>query len=196
LILKSSIAPDQGAIDIEETFSGNDGDVESEAGSVDQSGNYVFEAVPQLETWTSSRTICYWTISGDTNTMISLWNYSGAPEDLVLTLHFEAGSYRVPIHLEAGADLDLDLASLFRSRVPDDHGTVLPSNIIEGSATLASVEGESAEDIRGIKRLDVQCAQWHVHKSMRDLQRPRFRGLHSALPGCWCLGSGNRHHDL
>jgi len=145
LISKSSITPDQGVIDIEESFSGNDGDIASEAGSTDQTGNYVFEADPQLETWTSSRTICYWTISGDTNTMISLWNYSGDTQDLVLTLHFEAGSYNVPIHLEASADLDLDLATLFKSRVPDENGTLLPNNIYEGSATLASTKGESAK---------------------------------------------------
>ncbi len=73
LIANASISPDHGTIDIEESFSGNDGDMESESGSIDQSGNYVFEAEAQLEVWSSARILCYWTIFGDTNTMISLW---------------------------------------------------------------------------------------------------------------------------
>jgi hypothetical protein len=60
---------------------------------------------------------------GDTNTMITLWNYSASTQDLTLTLHYAGGSYDVPVHLEPGADLDLDVVSLSRSGVPDAHGT-------------------------------------------------------------------------
>ncbi len=142
LLSKATIIPHEGAINVEETFAGNDGDLQSEAGSTDQSGNYVFEAEPQVEDWTISRTICYWTIAGDTNTMISLWNYTSAPEDLVLTLYYQGGSYRLPIHLVGGADLDLDIASLSKSGVPDIRGVRIPTNITEGSAILSSADSD------------------------------------------------------
>ncbi len=69
-------------------------------------------------------------------------DYSGSPQDFILTLFFEGGSYRVPIHLDARADLDLDVASLIRSGMPDDHGNVIPSNIQEGSALLSGAAGD------------------------------------------------------
>ncbi len=135
-------ATSTGSLNLEGAFSGNEGDIETEAGSVDQTGNFVFEAEPQVEAWTNSKTVCYWATWGDTDTMVSLWNYRATAEDLTLTLYYQGGSYRLPVHLEGGEDLELDVASLIRSRKPDANGTVIPGNITEGSATLSGTGGD------------------------------------------------------
>ena len=138
-----TVRSDSASLDLEEAFTGNDGDIEAAAGSVDQTGNYVFEAQPQAEGWSASRTLCYWTTSGDNNTMISLWNYTDHEENLVLSFFYEGGVYRLPVQLAAGADLELDVATLIKSRKPDDAGTVIPGNITQGSAMLSGTESES-----------------------------------------------------
>ncbi len=102
----------------------------------------VFEAQPQTQAWTASRTLCYWTTVGDNTTMISSWNYSAAAQDLLLKFFFEGGSYRLPVHLEPGADLELDLATLIRTQKPNDQGAVIRSNLTKGSAILSAAESE------------------------------------------------------
>ncbi len=141
-LLTGTVKPDNGSIQLSESFSGKENDIHFEAGSTDQSGNYVFDAQSRIEDWTAARTICYWTVNGDTNTMVSLWNYSPDAQDLVLTLHFRGGTYDLPIRLNPDADLELDLATLIKQQKPDAHGNVIPSNILEGSATLSSSQGE------------------------------------------------------
>ncbi len=133
--------PDLGSLQLAETFKGNEGDIQLEAGSVDGSGNYVFEAESHIQQWTASRTICYWSTLNDTNTMISLWNYSGKAQNLLITLYHNSGKYELPVRLAAGADTELDVISLIRKRTPDRNGVVLPANVTEGSAILSSVDG-------------------------------------------------------
>jgi hypothetical protein len=142
LFAAAKFFPPDGSVDLSVAYVGHDGDVEVEEGSVDQTGNYVFQVIPEPEEWTISRTLCHWYVLRDTNTMISLWNYSAQSEDLVLTLYYTGGKYLLPVHLEPRSDYELDLATLIHSGLPDSRGTVIPQSITEGSAILADAKDE------------------------------------------------------
>jgi hypothetical protein len=124
------------------SFEGRDGDLMMSTGSVDQSQNYVFEVNPSQQADTASRTICFWSVEGDNDTMMTLWNYKSAAQDLVLTLYYSGGHYTIPIHLEALQSYNLDMMSLIRSQVADPSGTLIPSNITSGSALLSGTKDE------------------------------------------------------
>lgn len=124
------------------SFNGQDGDLRVQAGSIDQSQSYVFEAPASLQAETASRTLCFWSLEGDNDTMVAVWNYEAVAQDLVLTLHYATGQYLIPIHLEPRQAYNLDLMSLVRNRLPDPTGALIPSNIDSGSAVLSGVHGE------------------------------------------------------
>jgi hypothetical protein len=125
------------------TFAGRDGDVQMEAGSTDQSGSYVFEVTPRPQVESASRTLCFWSIEGDNDSMITVWNYKLTAQDMVLTLYYSGGQYRIPFHLEARRAYNLDMLSLVRSRVADPDGNLIPDNITSGSAMLSGPGGEA-----------------------------------------------------
>jgi hypothetical protein len=125
-------------------YQGREGDLLFQAGSMDQSQSYVFEVTTTVQAQSASKTICYWSLEGDTDSMIAIWNWSSAAEDLVLTLYYSGGQYRIPIHLDGRQAYNLDLMDLVRSQVPDAKGNVIPSTITSGSALLASTQGEMA----------------------------------------------------
>src|SRR5260370_2377798 len=124
------------------TFQGQDGALHMETGSVDQSQSYVFEVTASPQTDSASRIICFWSLEGDNDSMITVWNYKSVAQDLVLTLHYSGGQYVIPIHLGARQSYNLDMMSLVRSRVPDANGTLIPSYITSGSALLSSPKSE------------------------------------------------------
>ncbi len=126
------------------SYNGRLGDLSVEAGSTDQTDNYVFEVRVNAEVPTISRTICYWTIDGDNDTMLDLWNYTKQASDEVLTIQFSGGQYKVPVHLPAGGGTTLSMHKLQHLQTPDIDGHTLPLNITEGSALLASATGETA----------------------------------------------------
>jgi hypothetical protein len=74
---------------------------------------------------------------------ITIWNYKATAQDLVLTLYYFHGQYALPIHLGPNESYNLDMASLVHSRAPDPSGTVVPSNIVMGSAVLTGAGGET-----------------------------------------------------
>jgi hypothetical protein len=125
------------------SYTGRLGDLGVETGSTDQTNNYVFEVAVNAEVPTLSRTICYWTVSGDNDTMLDLWNYTNQASDEVLTLQFDGGNYKVPVHLPASGGMTLSIHKLQRQQVADVDGHRLPLYITEGSALLASAKGET-----------------------------------------------------
>ena len=124
-------------------YTGRLGDLGVEAGSTDQTNNYVFEVGINAELPTISRTICYWTISGDNDSMIDLWNYTSQASDEVLTILFAGGQYKMPVHLAPGAGTTVSVHKLQHLQIPDIDGKIIPLNITEGSALLASAAGET-----------------------------------------------------
>jgi hypothetical protein len=75
--------------------------------------------------------------------MITVWNYKLTAQDMVLTLYYSGGQYRIPFHLEARRAYNLDMLSLVRSRVADPDGNLIPDNITSGSAMLSGPGGEA-----------------------------------------------------
>jgi hypothetical protein len=127
------------------SYQGAYADLLFDAGSADQSGTYVFQVTPSGEATTTGKIFCYWSVDGDTSTMISVWNYSSAAQDMTLTLYFSGGQYRIPIHLEARKSYNLDMMTLVKSRVPDADGNLIPSYIGSGSEMLVGPSGSELE---------------------------------------------------
>ena len=127
------------------SFQGHDGDLQMATGSVDQTQSYVFEVAPSQQVDSASRTLCFWSIEGDNNSSITVWNYKTTAQDLVLTLYYFGGHYVIPIHLGPLETYNLDMVSLVHSRVPDPSGTLIPSNVTgeSGSAVLSGKGGET-----------------------------------------------------
>ncbi len=139
----NGVTPDDHSVHLEQSFEGNEDDLLTQAGSVDDSGNYVFEVDTQPEQWTISRTLCYWSVFGETDSMISLWNYTQHPTDLNLTLYYSGGTYTVPIHLAPSASYEVNVGTLIRLQLPDVAGHILPTYITQGSAILSDAKGEN-----------------------------------------------------
>jgi hypothetical protein len=136
-----------GYINLRTTFTGNPTDLLQESGSVDQTLNYVFEVPPHLEEATSSRFFNYWNTNGDTDTMFTLWNYSGVAQDVVLTFQHQEGKYEMPIHLAPHASMTLSVGKLIRSGTPDRNGKFIPTSIVQGSAKISSASGSTKDRI-------------------------------------------------
>lgn len=124
------------------SYSGKNGDLLFDTGSADQSNNYVFQVMPSLEAPTIHKIICFWSVEGDTSTMISIWNYANTPQDATLLLRYSGGQYRIPLHLGPRETYNLDMMSLVRSRVPDADGKLIPAYVTTGSATLMGPGGD------------------------------------------------------
>jgi Bacterial Ig-like domain (group 2) len=124
------------------SYTGRYNDLLFDAGSVDQSLNYVFQVMPSAEAPTTGKIFCLWSIEDDTSTMISIWNYASQEQDATLTLYYHGGKYRIPLHLGPRQTYNLDMMTLVKSRVPDADGNLIPDNIRSGSATLIGPKGE------------------------------------------------------
>lgn len=127
------------------SFLGRDGDLQLEAGSLDQTQSYVFEVIPSAQQPSASRTLCFWSVEGDNDSMVTVWNYTAKPQDLALTLFYTGGTYRIPIHLEAGSAYNLDMMQLVRSRIPDPSGALIPSNVFSGSAVISGAHSNQEQ---------------------------------------------------
>ncbi|HEV2386362.1 MAG TPA: Ig-like domain-containing protein [Candidatus Acidoferrales bacterium] len=125
------------------SYSGAFGDLVVATGSVDQTGTYVFE-VPASPAWqTLSKDSPFWTTADGSDTMFTLWNSGSSAEDLIATFTWNgmAGQYRLPVHLDAGASLVIDMAQLIAANKPDGDGKVIPPDVREGSAMFAGTGG-------------------------------------------------------
>lgn len=134
-----------GMINLAVSHKGQSTDVLQVAGSVDETGTYVFE-VPAKQAETSmSKETPYWTVAGGADTMVSLWNPSSEPEDLNVTLYFSAGTgkYVLPVHLNAFSSYNFNISMLIREQKKDASGRVIPLGIFEGSLQFASANSET-----------------------------------------------------
>lgn len=142
------------------SFQGQDGDLLLETGSVDQTKNFVFEVATSQQAESASRTICFWSVENTNDSMITVWNYTNAAQDMELTLYYSGGQYTIPIHLEALESYNLDMLMLIRSRSADPYGNVIPSGITSGSAFLSS-PGDELEKLS----VAVSSAVYSVHNA-------------------------------
>jgi len=127
-----------GTINLGIAFAGQSGDLLIASGSVDQTGTYVFEVRPQAISSTIGKITGYWSIANGNDTMYSLWNPTDAPQDLTATIYYGDGSgtYRLPIHLAPQASTMIDIAMLIMSKTRDANGKLIPTGVLEGSASF------------------------------------------------------------
>jgi hypothetical protein len=112
------------------------------AGSVDQTGSYVFEIEPQAVSASEVKQLPYWNTAGANDTMINLWNPLSVPQDLVVSFFAGRSRYRYPVHLEPGGSAMLSVKEIQQTARPDMNGHALPSSATEGSAWLAGASGD------------------------------------------------------
>jgi hypothetical protein len=134
-----------GTINLTVSFNGQPGDLVFASGSVDQTGTYVFEVEPRGVGSSRSQFTNYWDVAHGNDTMFSLWNPTGAAQDISVTFYYGDGSgkYILPVHLEAQASVMIDMDMLIAEHKPDGSGNVIPSHIQEGSAEFASAKGRN-----------------------------------------------------
>jgi hypothetical protein len=142
LLAAAGMATLNGFFNLTISYQGTGGELLATTGSVDQTLNYVFAVQPSVEARGEGKIFCYWNVAGDTDTMLSLWNYTGQEEDFILTFYHRAGKYAVPVHLVAKTSTMISVASLIKNGVPDAAGNVIPPDITEGSAKLVGVKGD------------------------------------------------------
>jgi hypothetical protein len=120
------------------TFPGHAGNVLMTTGSTDQSGNYVFEVMPNRVTDAVGLQLPYWNTARGNDTMYSLWNPGAAAQNVVLTLYSADGmhTYAIPVTLAPGASTMVDIGMLRQEGMPDASGNLLPPEVADGSAMV------------------------------------------------------------
>lgn len=119
-------------------YDGLAGDLLMATGSTDQTGNYVFEVMPEALSPSVGLQLPYWNTAHGNNTMYSLWNPGTTTQNVVLTLYSADGThdYAIPISLAPGASASVDVGTLRMEGVPDAGGQFIPPDVEDGSAML------------------------------------------------------------
>jgi hypothetical protein len=91
------------------------------AGSVDQTGTYVFEVIPRGVAEGGSKSLQYWSTGNGDDTMITMWNPTDEAQDFVVTLFFGLpdGTHRRLGHetsLRFGASSHRDTTAIQRQK--------------------------------------------------------------------------------
>jgi hypothetical protein len=136
LLASAGLKNYSGSVNLVFDVQGKPGSVLPVAGSVDQTNNYVFEAVPRGIATTASRSVSYWSTGNGDDTMVTLWNPADEAQDLVFTINYSAGHYRYPIHLAPRATYAFNISEVLNSSMPDVEGNLVPASVHDGSARL------------------------------------------------------------
>jgi hypothetical protein len=123
--------------------SGVPGGLLAAIGSVDQSGDYVFEVEPHPVSSSLSKSLCFFEVGQGADTMVSLWNHSDQPEDLLATLFFEGGHYKLPVHLASKQSAMFNVLEIIKAHSPDADGNTIPSSVTRGSAVISGPQDET-----------------------------------------------------
>jgi len=124
-------------------YTGNPNALIAAAGSVDDSGTYVFDVPVRGVTPSPSKTMYFSNLNGN-DTMFTIWNPTSNPQDAILTLHANTGSYKLPIHVNGHESSMFNLSELEMNNIPDVDGHQLSTNLI-GTAELASSQGHGSK---------------------------------------------------
>ncbi|MGP8253334.1 MAG: hypothetical protein ACLQHF_14990 [Terracidiphilus sp.] len=127
-------------------YTGEYGDIVAATGSTDGTGNYVFPVIPEPVAPSGSKSSGYWESVGGFDTMYSIWNPTGSPQDLIATIRYGAagaaqGQFVLPINLEEYASTMIDMAELIRTQQPDQDGNVIPPDTQRGMLELSPPTG-------------------------------------------------------
>ena len=118
-------------------------------GSVDTTGNYVFEVAPTGVAPGNGRQMLHWQVGNGYDSMFSLWNPSSQSEDLLATVYFEPqeSTYTVPITLAPNASTMLDIMGLIEAAKPDVNGNTIPAGAHIGSVVVAGVSPDLRDTV-------------------------------------------------
>ena len=112
LMKETSLDKFSGMLNLSVSHTGQSTDILQAAGSVDATGTYVFEVPSRGAEVSTSKDSPYWTFSGGTDTMVSLWNTGADAEDVNVEVTDSTGKYTYvfPIHLAANASYNFSMS--------------------------------------------------------------------------------------
>ncbi len=114
------------------------------SGSVDQTGNYVFEVEPQAVSVTETKQIPYWSTAAGYDTMITVWNPTDSEQQADLKFFTDSGAYSVPLKLKGHSTAALSVRDLQTAKQDGDPGRRFAS-MRYGSAWISAASGTSGE---------------------------------------------------
>lgn len=135
-----------GTLNMAVSYAGAVADLLMAAGAVDQTGSFVFAVIPQvIEDGVAKDS--NWMVGDGYDSMLSLWNPSNEPEDLVATFSYPDGSggYKLPVHLDPYGSMNIDVVSLIAQQKPDVDGNVIPRGTMQGRVIVSSPKGLSTK---------------------------------------------------
>lgn len=141
ILAANGLANLNGNIDLQFTYKGNPGALLIATGSVDQTGTYVFDVWARGVAKSRGQKIPYWQNSNGNDSMISILNPTTTAENLLLTIYYSGGSYKLPFHLDPHASTMVDIGMLAAEQTPDKDGHVFPTEVGTGSALVTDAAG-------------------------------------------------------
>jgi hypothetical protein len=130
-----------GMINLTFSYLGGPSDVIMANGSIDQTRNYVFEINMQTVGRSQAKELKAWDVSGGNDTMISLLNLGENDQDLTITFSFDNGKYKLPVHLNTGGSVMLNVSDVIAMQQPDADGNKIPPGTLHGTAILSGASG-------------------------------------------------------
>jgi hypothetical protein len=142
LLKRAKLSDFNGMLNLLFSFQGRGGDLVVATGSLDQTGNYVFEVQPQGIGKSLGKGVSYWSTASGYDTMIGLLNGSDIDQDFAITFYYsQHGSYKLPVHLAARGSTNIDMAELIGQGQPDSEGNVFSAPALQGSASIENAKG-------------------------------------------------------
>jgi hypothetical protein len=130
-----------GVMNVVFSYPGGPSDVIMANGSIDQTRTFVFEANMKAVGKSQAKALKDWDVANGNATMISLLNLDEKKQDLVVTLFFDGGRYKFPVHLESGGSTMINVGDIISTGQPDSDGNKIPANTSHGTATLSGNAG-------------------------------------------------------
>jgi hypothetical protein len=130
-----------GVINLTFSYDGAASDLLVANGSVDETKTYVLESKVKPVGISQAKDLKRWDVSDGNDTMISVLNLQETDQDLVVTLYFDKGHYKYPIHLAAGGSTMFNVSEVKESGKPDADGNEFPVDANRGTAILSGKTG-------------------------------------------------------
>ncbi len=130
-----------GVIHLTFSYWGGPSDIITANGSIDQTRNYVFEINMQAVGKSQAKELKAWDVSGGNDTMINLLNLGDNDQDLAITFSFDKGTYKLPVHLDAGGSAMFNVSEVIAMQQPDADGNKIPPGTLHGTAILSGASG-------------------------------------------------------
>src|SRR5712692_4362361 len=127
-----------GMINLVFSYQGGPSDVIMASGSIDQTKSYVFEIIMKGVGKSIATLLKDWDVSNGNDTMISLLNLDEKGQDFWVTLFFDGGQYKLPVHLKAGGSTTFNISETIMLQQPDSDGHKIPPATLHGTAVLSA----------------------------------------------------------